>query len=115
MSFKDGSLLQITSNCMGQGDDELGALLLTNYFRLLCEGDSKLKIITFYNSGVKLLAPESTCFEHLVRLQDAGVKLVACKTCLDFFKLTDAISVGTVGTMQDIITLQKAAVNVINI
>ncbi|MBI9069854.1 MAG: DsrE family protein [Salinivirgaceae bacterium] len=42
-------------------------------------------------------------------------KLIACKTCLQHFNLTDKIEVGVVGTTMDIVELQKMADKVITL
>lgn len=113
--ISNNTLLQVTKDGMGNGSDELGLKLITNYLRLIVEDNRLPKIIVFYNSGVKLLCQGSPVLESLEALENKGVKLVACKTCLDFFKLTEKKAIGTVGSMPDIITLQYDADKVINI
>nr|WP_320117397.1 sulfurtransferase-like selenium metabolism protein YedF [uncultured Marinifilum sp.] len=109
------TLIQVTQNGMGSGSEELGLKLVTNYFKLL-DADNRLpKIIVFYNAGVKLLCENSPALEALQNLIEKGVKIVACKTCLDFYGLFDKIKVGTVGSMPDIITLQANADKVVNL
>jgi selenium metabolism protein YedF len=100
---------------MGNGSEELGLKLVTNYFKLL-DADGRLpKIIVFYNAGVKLICENSSALEALQNLESKGVRMLACKTCLDFFELTDQVKVGSVGSMPDIITLQADADKVINL
>lgn len=111
----NNSLLQITSCQMGQGDDQLGQLLITNYINLLQEEESRPKIITFYNSGVKLLCTGSPALEALKAMEQQGTKLIACKTCLNHFKIADKMEAGIAGTMMDIVTLQMQADKVINV
>ncbi|MCL3780214.1 sulfurtransferase-like selenium metabolism protein YedF [Prolixibacteraceae bacterium JC049] len=113
--MRNNSLLQITSNQMGQGDEKLGQLLITNYINLLQEEENRPKIITFYNSGVKLLCIDSPVLDTLKALEAQGTKLVACKTCLSHFGLLEKMEAGIVGTMMDIVTLQMQADKVINI
>lgn len=109
------TLIQITNNGMGAGSDELGLKLITNYFSLIKEDENPPKFITFYNSGVKLLCNGSPAIEILKTLEKKGIQLIACKTCLNHFELMDKIEVGTMGTMIDIINLQKVADKVINV
>ena len=109
------TLIQVTNYGMGQGDEELGLKLISNYFRLLIQEEKLPKIITFYNAGVKLIAEGSPIIETLQQIEKKGVKLIACKTCIDFYKLNDKIKVGIAGTMIDIITLQSIANKVINL
>ncbi|WP_319589762.1 DsrE family protein [uncultured Draconibacterium sp.] len=113
-SFKN-ILIQITHNGMGSGDDELGQLLVKNYLSLLCEEEQPPKVITFYNEGVKLICSGSAALESLKTLAEKGVKLVACKTCLNHFQILDKVEVGIPGTMVDIMHFQKVAEKVVNL
>lgn len=107
------TLLQITKNYLGEGDAELGRLLLENYLRQRNAEERLPAVICFYNSGVKLLIEENDTLEILKEIEAKGVKLLACKTCLDHFGLTDQMKAGIAGTMIDIITLQDNADKVI--
>lgn len=109
------TLIQVTQNGMGTGSEELGLKLVTNYFKLLDADGRTPKIIVFYNAGVKLLCENSPALEALQNLNKKGVQLLACKTCLDHFELSDKIKIGKVGSMPDIITLQADADKVINL
>ncbi len=100
---------------MGSGDKELGLRLITNYLKLLNEESYPPKFITFYNEGVRLISNDSPALEELKALEEKGVKLIACKTCLNHFGLIDQIAVGIAGTMVDIIQLQKKAAKVVNV
>lgn len=113
-SFKN-ILIQLTQNGMGLGDKTLGLQLAKNYLTLLNEETELPKVIVFYNEGVKLLCSNSPVLEPLQKLTKNGVKLVACKTCLIHFKLIDDLQLGVVGTMMDIMQLQKVADKVISL
>jgi selenium metabolism protein YedF len=113
--MKRNTLIQVTQNGMGTGSEKLGLKLITNYFKLLDADGRTPKIIVFYNAGVKLICENSPALEALQNLSKKGVQLLACKTCLDYFNLSDQIKVGTVGSMPDIITLQADADKVINL
>lgn len=109
------TLLQITKNYLGAGDVELGKKLLENYLRQRNSENRLPSVICFYNSGVTLLTGESETLDILKAIEAKGVKLLACKTCLDYFGLADQLKVGVVGSMIDIITLQDNADKVIAI
>ncbi|MCY1719634.1 DsrE family protein [Prolixibacteraceae bacterium Z1-6] len=113
-TFKN-TLIQITHNGMGSGDEALGQLLVSNYLNLLCEENELPRVITFYNEGVKLICTGSPALEPLKTLANKGVKLVACKTCLNHFQLIDQVETGIAGTMVDIMHFQKLAQKVINL
>ncbi|WP_159521314.1 DsrE family protein [Sunxiuqinia indica] len=108
-------LVQVTQNGMGSGDTALGLQLIENYFTLVSEESVLPQVIAFYNGGVKLLAAESPVVSVLKLLEQRGVRLVACKTCLKHFGLIDKTAVGIPGTMADIIELQKVADKVVSL
>ncbi len=110
---QSNTLLQITKESMGEGDPELGKTLIFNYFNILLINNMSPKIIVFYNAGVNLLSKTSPIIDLLRQLEQKGVQLLACKTCVNFYKTP--IEVGTIGTMEDIITLQAKAQKVISI
>lgn len=109
------TLLQITKNYLGAGDIELGRKLLENYLRQRNNENRLPAVICFYNSGVYLLAEEGEILDILKEIEFKGVKLLACKTCLDYYGLADKMQVGIAGSMIDIITLQDDADKIIAI
>ena len=82
------------SEFLGRGNDELGMLLMSNFLRWLAESPDKPESLIFWNTGVKLLAEGSWALAHLKKLEEQGVEILACGTCLDFFELTDKLKVG---------------------
>ena len=92
-------VLFITSNVMGRGEDELGGLLMANFLRLLGDSQEKPATIVFLNSGVRLICQGSSSLEHIAKLEEQGVEMLACTTCLEYFDLTDKLKVGKPTTM----------------
>lgn len=115
MANENLTLLQINTNGMGQGDDILGLTLIENYFKLIIQENALPKIITFYNAGVKLVVSGSPVIDLLKEIEQNGVQLVACKTCLNHYGILNELAVGMAGTMIDIILLQKEATKVITL
>ena len=95
-------VVQITAATMGSGDDELGALLLRSFLKTQAELERKPDAILFYNDGVKLCCEGSTLLADLRGLESAGVEIIACGTCLNFFELADQLRVGRVTDMLEI-------------
>lgn len=89
----------IQSEGLGKGDDELGSLLMANFLRLLGEKENKPKTIIFWNKGVNLVCEGSQVLNHIQKLEDAGVEILACTTCLEYFGLLEKLSVGKPTTM----------------
>lgn len=113
-NFKN-TLLQITHNGMGTGNDALGLQLISNYIKLINEEPELPRFIVFYNGGVKLVCEGSPVIENLQAFEGKGVKLIACKTCLNHFNLSEKMKAGIAGTMMDIVELQKMADKVITL
>ncbi|HPR94513.1 MAG TPA: sulfurtransferase-like selenium metabolism protein YedF [Syntrophomonadaceae bacterium] len=89
----------IKSQYFGQGDDELGAILIKSFLYTLTETDSELKNMIFMNGGVHLTTEGSPVLEHLQFLEQKGVQILSCGTCLDFFAKKDKLMVGQVTNM----------------
>ena len=89
----------IQSEVLGTGDEKLGKLLMANFFRLLVEREDKLKTITFWNAGVNLVCTGSQVLGHIQRLENSGIEILACTTCLEYFDLMDKLAVGKPTTM----------------
>ena len=89
----------IQSEGLGRGDESLGKMLMANFLRLLGESPVKPSRIIFWNSGVKLVCRGSPVLDHLLKLEQAGVEIVACTTCLEYFELTEKLLAGKPTTM----------------
>ncbi len=105
----------VTGHGLGQADPALRLKLAANYFLTLAESGLHPQAILFYGEGVKLCTHGSPCLEGLQRLTAAGVPLILCRTCLDFYGLLDAVEVGEIGNMLRIVEAQQAATKVITV
>lgn len=112
---RDGAVVAVDAESMGRGDEGLGAKLLGNFLRTLASLEPKPEAIVFYNAAVKLLGPGSQSLDALRQLDDSGVDLLACVTCLEFFGLTKDLAVGQVSNMREIAQRLLAAQKVIAI
>jgi selenium metabolism protein YedF len=92
-------VILIQSGVLGRGDDELGMLLMANFLRLLGESRDKPAALVFWNTGVRLVCEDSWALGHLKKLEEQGVEILACTTCLEYFELTDKLMVGKQTTM----------------
>jgi len=109
------SLIQVTKEYMGEGDEVLGRQLIQNFFTIRNNDGNLPPIMLFYNAGVKLLCEGSETLEIFKEIEAKGVKMIVCKTCLKHFGLLDDLKVGMAGTMVDIINLQEEADKVLTI
>jgi selenium metabolism protein YedF len=98
----------IQSDVLGRGNDELGQLLMSNFLRLLGESKEKPATLVFLNTGVRLVSEGSWALVHLKTLEEQGIEILACGTCLDFFELTDKLRVGKPTNMAEMIETMLA-------
>lgn len=92
-------ILLVTSDRLGDGDDELGRLLMRNFIHTLLETVERPDRILFLNSGVLLTVQGAETIEALSALADLGVNLASCGVCLDFYKKKDQLAVGKTTNM----------------
>ena len=105
----------INSDKMGQGDGELGGRLMSNFLKTLLVAEKKPQMLVLYNSGVKLAARGSPVLESLQSLENLGVELISCGTCVNFYGLVDLIQAGRVSNMQEIVKVLTEAENIITL
>jgi selenium metabolism protein YedF len=96
-------VVYINSDLLGIGDEALGSFLMKAFLKTLLDLETKPNRLILINSGVQLAAEGSKVLENLKALSEVGVQIVSCGTCLDFYKLREKLSVGTVSNMYDII------------
>ncbi len=108
-------LIQVNHDGMGAADPALQHILLRNYLLLLQENHTLPGAICFYTSGVKMVVEGSPVLQVLQSLEAQGVRLIVCKTCLDYYGLLEKVRVGIVGGMGDIIAAQWLADKVISL
>ncbi|WP_129599838.1 sulfurtransferase-like selenium metabolism protein YedF [Anaerophilus nitritogenes] len=96
---------------LGDGSEELGKILMKGYIYTLTEYSSYPKTLLFLNSGVKLTTEGSEVLDYLKLLEQEGVEILSCGTCLDYFHLKDKLKVGSVTNMYTILDTLHSAKN----
>jgi sulfur relay (sulfurtransferase) complex TusBCD TusD component (DsrE family) len=110
VKLESNSVVLFTRFGIGEGPAELQQNLVTKYLSLLLETGFLPAKVLFYTDGVRLACTGSPVIEQLRALEKRNVELVLCKTCLDYFQITNDVQVGIVGGMGDILeVLQKAS------
>ena len=106
---RNHKIVVISSGRMGEGNDELGHVLMKSFIFAVTQLDELPKKMVFYNGGAKLTVEDSPALEDLKSLAEQGVEIMTCGTCLDYYGLKDKLAVGTVTNMYSIVeTMQKA-------
>lgn len=92
----------IKSEFMGDGDNELGKVLIKGFIYALSQQDELPQTMLFYNGGAKITSEGSESIEDLKALEEKGVKIFTCGTCLNYYGLTEKLCVGEVTNMYEI-------------
>ncbi len=102
-------VVALTENRMGRGNDALGEILIKAFIHTLTQLDPLPAKVICYNTGVFLALDDSPALDDLRRIKDAGVEVLVCGTCLNFFNVTDRLAVGSVSNMYEIASSMAAA------
>lgn len=104
-----GTVVAVGSDRMGEGSEELGRILIKSFIFALTQLDDLPDKILFYNGGAKLTVEGSESLEDLKTLEEQGVEIQTCGTCLDYYGIKDKLAIGGVTNMYSIVeTLQNA-------
>jgi len=106
-------LVLIGADRLGTGDDTLGRKLLVNFIGTLKEMGRELWCLVLVNAGVKLGVTGAEVLGSLRELEQSGVMVLVCGTCLDHFNLLGQKQVGETTNMLDIVTHMQLADKVI--
>ena len=109
----DDYVVALKSDSMGQGDDDLGRILIKGYINTLRELDHKPSSIMLYNGGARLAEKDSGADVALNALADEGVDVIVCGACVDFFELKDTLAAGRISNMYEIAEKLAAAGHVV--
>jgi selenium metabolism protein YedF len=102
-------VIVISSDKMGRGNDELGYVLIRAFLHTIALQTEKPDIMIFYNTGVLLTLKESEVLDDLKELVSAGVEMLVCGTCLNYFEAKEKLGVGVVSNMYDIVGIMSHA------
>jgi selenium metabolism protein YedF len=112
--FRKGNfMVVISSDKMGDGDIELGHILMSSFMKALKDLNDLPQKIAFYNSGVKLVTKSSPVLADLLDLEKMGVELILCGTCVNHYSLAGEIATGTISNMFVIAQMMASAGNVV--
>jgi selenium metabolism protein YedF len=102
-------VIAISSDRMGRGDDELGHVLIRSFMHTMLSLEPLPQTVIFYNTGVKLTVKDSDVLDDLKQIEESGVSILVCGTCLNYFGITKDLSVGVISNMYDIASTMAAA------
>lgn len=106
---RTNTVVVISSDRMGSGNDQLGAVLIKGFLYALTQLDELPKTILFYNGGATLTCEGSPALEDLKSMEAQGVEILTCGTCLNYYGLSDKLQVGDVTNMYVIVEKMTGA------
>lgn len=102
LSSSSPAIFAFGSASMGQGDPELGHILVKGLIYALSQQDKVPACCLFFNDGARLTCEGSDTVEDIRVLESRGCKILTCGTCLDFHHLREALAVGAVTNLYEI-------------
>ena len=102
-------VIAISSDRMGRGNDELGYVLIRSFLHTMLSLEPLPHTVIFYNTGVKLTVKDSEVIDDLKKIEESGVSILVCGTCLNYFGITKDLSVGVISNMYDIASTMAGA------
>lgn len=110
---RTNTVVAIASDKMGQGNDELGKVLMKGFIFALSQLEELPKTILFYNGGATITTEDSASVDDLKNMEAQGVEILTCGTCLDYYGLKDKLAVGSVTNMYTIVEKMTTADKII--
>jgi selenium metabolism protein YedF len=108
-----GATICIKSAAMGIGADDLGAILMQAYINTIKAVSPLPAQIIFYNSGILLTVEGSPALPALADLEQRGVRIMVCGTCVDYYQKKPLVRVGVISNMYAILETLTSAHHVI--
>ncbi len=96
-------LVVLDSDKMGNGNDEIGEILIKAFLSALEDEEKLPQEILLYNTGVLLVKEGADTVEAFQELVEKGVSVKACGTCLSFFEMENQLAVGKPSNMRYIL------------
>lgn len=110
------TVLFIGSDIIGRGENiALGQLLMQNFLHTINGLSDRPQAILLMNNGVKLVTADSPVIGEFKQLENQGVEILACGTCLARLELTDKVAAGKISNMYEITSKMLQADRVISL
>ena len=113
LAAADNTVVVVSADHMGEGDEALGKILLKGFLFALTQQETLPKTVLFYNGGAFVTCEGSASLEDLQKLAEQGVEILTCGTCLNHYGLTEKLQVGGVTNMYVIVEKQLQATKII--
>lgn len=84
----------LRSDRMGEGDEVLGKKLMIGFLQALPDQSRLPTHLLLYNSAARLVAAGSPALEPLQKLEQLGLKISICGSCIDHYGVTSPLLCG---------------------
>jgi len=89
----------LSKDTFGHGDNEFSRTLLNLFLQTLYETGQRPQAILMANTGVKLMARNSPVLKVLQDFRLEGVEVAACGLCVDYYGLKEDVPVNQITNM----------------
>ncbi len=103
-SFGKSYVVLVTSTFVGE-DKELGEVLTKGFIKTFLNANPLPSKVILVNTAVKLACKgaDEEVLQALKKLQDKGVEIMCCATCLNHFNLFDKLEVGVPSNAYEVV------------
>lgn len=108
-----GTVVVLSSDCMGSGDESLGKQLMKGFVFALTKQDELPSKVILYNRGAFLSSENEDTIQDLKMLEAQGVEVLTCGTCLNHYGLTEKLAVGSATNMYEITESMMTASHIV--
>ena len=115
-SEKKNYVVFITSTYVGE-ERELGEILIKGFIKTFLNADPLPTKVVLVNAAVKLACKgaDEEILGALKELQQKGVEIICCATCLNYYNLLDELEVGVASNAYDVVQSLASADSVIRL
>jgi len=92
---------------------ELGKVLVNGFLKASASLEHTCCTIILVSNAVRLATKNSYALEVLSTLEQKGYRILICGTCLDFFKIRDNLTIGTISNALEIMQAMTDAGKVV--
>jgi selenium metabolism protein YedF len=110
-----GPVVLVTADSMGRGSEELGRLLIKGFIFSLTQLNPLPEAVIFLNGGAYLTTEGAATVNDIKALEKSGAAVYTCGTCANYYKLAEALAVGSITDMMNITKVLANASSVITI
>ncbi|WP_022851838.1 sulfurtransferase-like selenium metabolism protein YedF [Limisalsivibrio acetivorans] len=108
-------VLHISGECLGAEDETLGRKLMKGFLGNVKNMDSIPETLILVNTSVRMAVSDEDTVAVLKELEDMGVEVLCCGTCLEHFGIADNLRAGKIADAHTVMTKMFKADKLIRI